>query len=295
MVSCDHALRSAIEIMAKSRSPNYPLIPLSEALDGIAKVYKLNYKHKVDKKVVAQHLGYGGINGKSLGVISSLSKYGLLEGRGELRVTDDAVTILVDQKDSSARQQAIRRAALRPALFAQLNTHFGGVMPSTENLSAYLQKNGFTPQASQLAGKSYRDTMEFVTREAGDSVKTNDEPPPVQAGDWAQWESQGVYQFETPKRVVSLSPDGSFAFVEGTTTGIPADQLRKVDPPPAQTNLGNLMKPAPPVGTVREVSVLDEGEAVLQWPASLSAASVEELEAWLQLVIKKVKRRVATT
>jgi hypothetical protein len=42
----------------------------------------------------------------------------------------------------------------------------------------------------------------------------------------------------------------------------------------------------------REVSVLEEGEAILQWPATLSAASVEELEEWLTLVLKKLKRRV---
>lgn len=108
------------------------------------------------------------------------------------------------------------------------------------------------------------------------------------AGDWVQWESQGVLQFETPKRLLSLSQDGGFAFVEGTQTGIPIDQLRKAEPPPAPEVGAKL-----PLGTVREVSALDEGEALLQWPASLSAASVEELEAWLQLVIKKLKRRAS--
>lgn len=49
--------------------------------------------------------------------------------------------------------------------------------------------------------------------------------------------------------------------------------------------------PPPPAGSVREVSVLDEGEAVLQWPAAISMTSVAELEEWLNLVVRKLKRR----
>jgi hypothetical protein len=39
-------------------------------------------------------------------------------------------------------------------------------------------------------------------------------------------------QFDVPKRVVNLSTDGGFVFVEGnSTTGIPVTQVQKVDPP----------------------------------------------------------------
>ena len=41
----------------------------------------------------------------------------------------------------------------------------------------------------------------------------------------------------------------------------------------------------------REVSAFPEGEAILQWPATFSKASVEDLQDWLNLVIKKMKRR----
>jgi hypothetical protein len=48
---------------------------------------------------------------------------------------------------------------------------------------------------------------------------------------------------------------------------------------------------APPVGVTREVSSLEEGEAMLQWPSSISATSVADLEDWLKLVVRKLKRR----
>lgn len=44
-------------------------------------------------------------------------------------------------------------------------------------------------------------------------------------GDAVQWVSQGAEQFDQPKKVTSISDDGKFAFVEGSNTGIPIDQL----------------------------------------------------------------------
>ncbi len=79
--------------------------------------------------------------------------------------------------------------------------------------------------------------------------------------------------------------------MEGTTTGIPAAQLRKVEPPEGE-KAADKIGSKPLIGIAREVSTLDEGEAVLQWPATVSKESVQELEAWLNLVLKKLKRRV---
>jgi hypothetical protein len=49
----------------------------------------------------------------------------------------------------------------------------------------------------------------------------------VSVGDRVQWTSQGAAQFSEPRRVVAMSPDGEWAFVEGSTTGIPTSQLTR--------------------------------------------------------------------
>jgi hypothetical protein len=67
------------------------------------------------------------------------------------------------------------------------------------------------------------------------------------------------------------------------------DDMDAVGTQPAEAQ--QKVKP-PPTGIAREVSALAEGEAVLQWPAVLSKESVEELEEWLNLAVKKMKRRV---
>jgi hypothetical protein len=51
-------------------------------------------------------------------------------------------------------------------------------------------------------------------------------PPPFVPGDLVQWQSQGVDQFSAPTRITRVQE--GFAFVEGSETGIPIAQLRKV-------------------------------------------------------------------
>lgn len=49
----------------------------------------------------------------------------------------------------------------------------------------------------------------------------------VQPGDMIQWESSGKFVFPVPRKVerVHESEMGIYVFVEGSSTGIPADQV----------------------------------------------------------------------
>ena len=40
-----------------------------------------------------------------------------------------------------------------------------------------------------------------------------------------------------------------------------------------------------------DVFTLDEGNAVLQWPATLSLASYADLKDWLDLMLRKIERQ----
>jgi hypothetical protein len=162
--------------MAKSRSPNYPGISLGDALERARRIYDREHRGKMAQEVVAAHLGYNGLNGASLTMISALRKYGLLEGEGrELRISQDGVTILVDRPDSTERQDALRRSALRPVLFAEIAADFEGDVPSEDNLRIYLQKKGFITSAASAAARSFRETMELVTQEGGGYNRAHDE------------------------------------------------------------------------------------------------------------------------
>src|SRR5258708_6197968 len=92
-ITCYWMVRGSMgDIMAKARSPAYPTIGLKEAIDGVSRIYKEDYQNPIPRELAARHMGYNSLNGKSLGALSALLKYGLLEGRGnETRVSDLAV------------------------------------------------------------------------------------------------------------------------------------------------------------------------------------------------------------
>src|SRR5688500_17327576 len=104
--------------MAKARSPQYPQIGLKEAIEKVSAIYRKDYQNPIPRAVAAQHMGYTGLNGKSLGVLSSLFKYGLMDGRGdETRVSALAVQIIAHAPGTKERAEAIQLAAWEPSLF----------------------------------------------------------------------------------------------------------------------------------------------------------------------------------
>jgi len=152
--------------MAKARSPGYPTIGLREALEKVRLVYQKDYQNRMPRSVVAQHMGYQSLNGKSLGVLSAVAKYGLLEGRGdENRVSDLALQIIAHQPGSPERAKAIIDAAGMPELFGDLDSRFQNGRASDATIRSYLMTKKFIPQAADTAIRAYRETKAVVNEE----------------------------------------------------------------------------------------------------------------------------------
>ncbi len=148
--------------MSKSRSPNYPVVDLGAAIQALDTVFKKEKRNKMSRQVLAQHLGYSSLNGRSLGMIGALRAYGLIEGAGdELRVSEDAITLLNAPEDSEVRREAMFRCAFRPSLFTELQNEFPET-PSPENLRFNLIQRQFTPDAAGKALASFLATRALV-------------------------------------------------------------------------------------------------------------------------------------
>lgn len=253
----------------KARSPNYPAISLPKAIDLTAKLYNEAHTHKASSAVVASALGYNGLNGASMGVISALKKYGLIEGVGdnEFKVSKDGLTIVVDPKSSIDRATAILRAAFRPTLFAELRAQYGDKPPkSDEFLRAFLLKKGFVQNVVDIPIRTYRETMELV--ELAQSV----------LGEASQAQSPRAGYEEEEGEGVGLSGESFAASPETLTSAAPLvltmPQLHSVD-------------------TVNDVYKLPDGRAfVLSWPAKITADEYEDFEAWISLLQRKLKRQI---
>lgn len=150
------------------RSPNYPQLSLPDAIEKVRTVYKAQHTAKADQHKVAELLGYRSLNGRSMGVLSALKKYGLLQGTGEsLSVSHDAVIIIERQQGHPDRVEALRKSALTPPLFAELYEIFQGQIPEDEDLRIDLAAKGFSRTATNEITRNYRETMELVSSEAG--------------------------------------------------------------------------------------------------------------------------------
>ena len=151
--------------MTRVRSPNYPAVGLPEAVERVRKLYELQHQTPEEREIVAQHLGYGGLNGQSLKLLSALIKYRLLEkaDNGGLRVSDLAINILFPENDD--RSQSIRTAAFAPDLFSDILNRWPDHPPTDESLRGYLVRRQFSRSAIDDVIESYRETIELVTRE----------------------------------------------------------------------------------------------------------------------------------
>lgn len=158
-----------MSVTIKLRSPRYPVIGLSEAIERARAVYVKDHLNAIPKAVVAEHMGYNTLNGASLGVISAVSKFGLLSGGSDaMKVSDRALAILVHEKGDPARVEAIQAASRSPALFEELFAEFPNGASDNAIKSFLLGRKKFLPSAVPAAIRAFKDTLIFIQAEVLD-------------------------------------------------------------------------------------------------------------------------------
>jgi hypothetical protein len=168
--------------MAHQRSPNCPQVTFVEAADRGRTLYQKEHTHPASREVVAQSLGYSGLNGRSLSMIGALRQYGILDGSGdELRISDDAVTYF-ELETGVERDSALERMLFNPPFFAQIHADFGDTLPSESNLKHYLIKQGFLPKTAEGVISVYRENILLIENKRSrynESVNTQLDPTTI--------------------------------------------------------------------------------------------------------------------
>lgn len=317
------------------RSPPYPALPLGKAIERAKELHSKALHHTVPLHVLATAWGFTTKSSSITTVAAALKQYGLLddEGSGDkrrFRLTDDAVRIVTDPVPNSAKRvEAIKRAALAPKVHAELWGQFGlaglsGSMDAT--LQAYLTLDrkdaGDAPYSSAAAQdiiNIYGETIRFAGLAEPDiisglgssetdsgNLKTPAKPDNkkfggAKVGDLVQWEAGGELKLEAAKRVRAIQKhDGvEWVFVDGSETGIPMSETiidKKGDQPstglvPPRLAIEDERKP----GLWKEVTDLDEGNVTLTLPEDISPESYQDLKTWMELILRKAKRRAGVT
>jgi hypothetical protein len=120
--------------------------------------------------VFAENLGYSSLSGRALGLIATLKRYGLVEGegKGNLRISGLAVSIMELPDGSAERARALEQAAYAPALFSELRSEFPGDLPSDGLLRHHLVKKGFLPKAAEEIIRVFKANLELVQEKSAE-------------------------------------------------------------------------------------------------------------------------------
>ena len=246
------------------RSPSYPSMPLDAAIDSVRQIESRYRTAAVDRKDAAKLLGYSSLSGPANKALAALAHYGLLEraGKGDTRVTQRACDIL-HPNSKEERRQHLLDAAQAPPLFQKIRERFPNIsVPPEEGVLTLLNRLKFNPNSIGQAARSFLQTAEYLEaqgvsdshdtgpsneRDSSSSGKATETPLAVLVDNLVQWKSQGVQQFPQPRRVRAISDDGKWAFVEGSETGIPMNELKVEDHPETRVTPPKLALPEAPV------------------------------------------------
>jgi hypothetical protein len=223
---------------------------LRDAVEAVRKIEGQYRSSPVDREHGAKLIGYSSLSGPANKALAALASFGLVEraGKGMMRVTTRARSILHAANDTE-RNSFLLDAAMQPQLFQDIRERFPDIsVPPEDGVKTYLNREQFNSSAVDPAARAFLETMRFIEESGaneshgdGDAPRPESEVPDekfggASVGDLIQWESDGVLQLATPRRVRWVSEDRTWLAVEGSDTGIPMDQVivesaAKVPPP----------------------------------------------------------------
>jgi hypothetical protein len=301
----------------RDRSPSYPFISLKTATERLTAFESKFGRHPTPAEKSGLAWGMKEKSSQAFQTLAALKAFGLVDyqGSGEDRVvliSEDGRNYLRAQQQS-IKAEIMKRCALKPKAIATYWTRWSADRPIDPIcLDELILKAGYTESAATTFLRVYDDTIAFAGLQESDTFDPDtgsDEDAPVshakpsaptvarpKIGDAVRWESAGVVQFAA-RRVLGLSPDGAYAFVEGSATGIPVKEITVVEhlssAPPASVPAAMPDSVAPTfVGLKQDTFTLDEGPVVLQWPSKLSETSYEDFKDWIELQLRKIKRSI---
>lgn len=216
--------------MARMRSPNYPSIPLHQAIDFAREIHSKNRTNVIDRESAARDMGYSGLTGRSLKLLGALAQFDLVAraGKGDLKITQTAVDIL-HGLDEQTKAAALRKAGAAPNLFKEIYDRFPDSIPSENAIRSFLVQKGYGDAALGAVIKSFIETNHFLENAAAVDSHGDDEsddldssqeekgtPPPLPPPPSGQ---NGGYRVMEGERVVFSEEVGEASFLKLVASG----------------------------------------------------------------------------
>jgi hypothetical protein len=316
--------------ISQGRSPAYPYIDLEKAVERAHQVRAAGAaRQAMAPETFYQIWKLGASSSGARQTMAALNHFGLAnyQARGDSRkvkLSDLALKIVLDTQPVSAeRDAALKDAALSPAIHGDLFEKYGPLLPADFVIQTYLVRDrGYNEQAAKSLISEYKDTLSFAGLDKPANMPADDGKPPrddlapetVEVGDLVNVERDGALVFPKAVKVLAVDErdgqvwvwtDGSEAWTEMESVILEAkassDSGKGVTPPPPPAVVAAALAAAAAQaegklgpGIQEDKFSTDEGVVTVRFPDSLTVASVNELEEFFSLFIKKAKRRAAS-
>lgn len=162
------------------RSPNYPRISLARILSRLRK-YQSNISADIQsEEAIACALGFTGVTGASLPILSALKKFKLLEAdEAGFKFSDSAFKAITLNAGNPLYADLIERIAFEPDLFFDIRERFGKAFPPVEQFKDFLLVKEFVPKRVPEVIEIYRQTYELVSSVRDDYEKLPQPTPHI--------------------------------------------------------------------------------------------------------------------
>jgi hypothetical protein len=170
--------QSKADKQPRFRSPPYPAIPLSKAIERVTALHAKALHHSVPVAVPASAWDYAEKSSGLFATIAALKQFGLIvdEGNGDKRrfkLSDTALRIVRDPDPTSTKRlDAIRAAALKPKIHSALWERYGvagasGAMDVAMKSFLTVDRHDdgeapYSPSAADDLIAEYRQTIAFA-------------------------------------------------------------------------------------------------------------------------------------
>lgn len=168
----------------QGRSPAYPGIDLESALDKVKELYNAEGKYAVPMSSAFKAWGFSEKSSGGRELRAALRYFGLIviEGEGDsgkIKVSEDALRILLDDRqDQTEKQSIIRRLALNPPIHKKLLEKFPDGIKSDGTVEHFLvwEEHYNKPAAVELVAE-FKATATFagLFQPLGGAVKTRED------------------------------------------------------------------------------------------------------------------------
>lgn len=247
---------------AHHRSPSYPSVDLEDAIELAQKFHDQAKRTVVPSQHVAAYWGFSTSSSGWRLALAALKQYGLVESvgskkSGEVKLTDLALSIILDTRPNSReRTEAVKQAALAPEIYKELWLHWGGNVPDDDTFRTYLTLNkGFNENSVPGFISDFKKTIAFAKLDTTDIVRTAGAAARSAERQWGAGEDE----------------EGNGGDTDGDQGS--GQRRRSVQS-----------------GMKEDVFTLPDGQVVLQWPENIDPDELEDVQSWMEMMVRKIKR-----